>query len=56
MHVQDGQLQMLVVRMTISLDSPRTGDDVYFKYFESSNVGDAEPGEAFHTAEIFAGR
>jgi hypothetical protein len=41
-----------VVRMTIALDSQRTGNDVYFKYFESSNVGDAEPGEAFHTTEI----
>ena len=45
-------MQILVVRMTISLDSPRTGDDVYFKYFESSNVGDAEPCEAFQTTEI----
>jgi anti-sigma regulatory factor (Ser/Thr protein kinase) len=41
-----------VVRMAIALDSTRTGNDVYFKYFESSNVGDAEPGEAFHTTEI----
>jgi hypothetical protein len=40
-----------VVRMAIALDSTRTGNGVYFKYFESSNVG-AEPGEAFHTTEI----
>ena len=43
---------LTVVRMAIALDSTRTGNDVYFKYFESSNVGDAEPGEAFHTTEI----
>lgn len=41
-----------VVRMVIALDSTRTPNDVYFKYFESINVGDAEPGEAFHTTEI----
>lgn len=41
-----------VVRMTLALDSTRTSNDVYFKYFESVNVGDAEPGEAFHTTEI----
>lgn len=41
-----------VVRMAIALESTRTGNDVYFKYFESSDVGDAEPGEAFHTTEI----
>ena len=41
-----------VVRMAIALDSQRVANDVYFKYFESNNVGDAEPGEAFHTTEI----
>lgn len=41
-----------VVHMAIALDSARTGNDVYFKYFESSNVGDAQPGQAFHTIEI----
>jgi anti-sigma regulatory factor (Ser/Thr protein kinase) len=41
-----------VVRMAIALDSKRVVNDVYFKYFESNNVGDAEPGEAFHTTEI----
>jgi hypothetical protein len=41
-----------VVRMTLALDSTRTSNDVYFKYFEATNVGDAEPGEAFHTTEI----
>lgn len=41
-----------VVRMTLALDSARTSNDVYFKYFGSVNVGDAEPGDAFHTTEI----
>ena len=41
-----------LVRMALALDSPRTANDVYFKYFESSQVGDAEPGAAFHTTEI----
>jgi hypothetical protein len=41
-----------VVRMSLAVDSARTSNDVYFKYFEASNVGDAEPGEAFHTTEI----
>jgi hypothetical protein len=40
------------VRTAIALDSTRTGNEVYFKYFESSPAGDAEPGEAFHTTEI----
>jgi hypothetical protein len=38
--------------MSLAVDSARTSNDVYFKYFEASNVGDAEPGEAFHTTEI----
>jgi len=38
--------------MSIALDSTRTGNDVYFKYFESSNVGDAELVKAFQTTEI----
>lgn len=41
-----------VVRMAIALDSTRVANDVYFKYFESSHVGDAGPGDAFHTTEI----
>jgi len=41
-----------VVRMALALNSPRNSNDVYFKYFEASDVGDAEPGEAFHTTEI----
>lgn len=41
-----------VVRMALALDSTRTSNDVYFKYFESVDVGDAEPGDAFHTTEI----
>jgi DNA-binding Lrp family transcriptional regulator len=41
-----------VVRMSLAVDSARTSNDVYFKYFEASNVGDAAPGEAFHTTEI----
>ncbi len=41
-----------VVRMAIALDSARTSNDVYFKYFESVNAGNAEPGDAFHTTEI----
>jgi len=41
-----------VVRMAVSLDSARTSNDVYFKYFESENVGDSEPSDAFHTTEI----
>ena len=41
-----------VVRMSLAVDSARTCNDVYFKYFEANNVGDAEPGEAFHTTEI----
>ena len=41
-----------LVRMAIALDSSRTPNDVYFKYFEASDVGDAAPGEAFHTTEI----
>jgi hypothetical protein len=38
--------------MAIALDSIRTDNNVYFKYFESSHVGHAEPGEAFHITEI----
>lgn len=50
-QLKPAQAQTLV-RMAIALDSTRTANEVYFKYFESSNVGDAEPGEAFHTTEI----
>ena len=37
-----------VLRMDISLNSARTPNDVYLKYFEPSEVGS----EAFHTTEI----
>lgn len=37
-----------VVRMDIALDSPRSANEVYLKYFEPSEVG----GDAFHTTEI----
>ena len=37
-----------VVRMTLALNSPRTPNDIYDKYFEPHEVG----GEAFHTTEI----
>ena len=37
-----------VVRMEIALDSGRTPNDVYLKYFEPNEVGS----EAFHTTEI----
>jgi hypothetical protein len=50
-QLKPAQAQTLV-RMAIALDSTRTANDVYFKYFESSHVGDAEPGEAFHITEI----
>ena len=50
-HLKPSQAQT-VVRMAIALDSTRTGNDVYFKYFEASPEGNAEPGEAFHTTEI----
>jgi hypothetical protein len=39
------KLNLFDLRTAIALDSPRTGNGVYFKYFESSNVGDAEAGE-----------
>lgn len=37
-----------VLRMAIALNSTRTANDVYLKYFEPSEVGS----EAFHTTEI----
>ena len=37
-----------VLRMAIALDSPRTTNEVYLKYFEPSEVG----ADAFHTTEI----
>jgi len=37
-----------VLRMAIALDSTRTANDVYLKYFEPSEIGS----EAFHTTEI----
>ena len=37
-----------IVRMDIALDSKRTSNDVYLKYFEPNEVGS----DAFHTTEI----
>lgn len=37
-----------VVRMSVAVDSARTPNDVYLKYFDPDEVG----GEAFHTTEV----
>ena len=40
--------QGTVVRMDLALDTPRTAQDVYLRYFTPDEVGD----EAFHTTEV----
>ena len=40
--------QGTVVRMALALDTPRTAQDVYLRYFSPDEVG----GDAFHTTEV----
>lgn len=43
-----GADQGTVVRMALALDTPRTAQDVYLRYFSPDEVG----GDAFHTTEV----